>query len=133
MSADQRVTFAREFLAGARRRKVAELPPSVLARELAECRRQLGQVLDVIAGNAPLTDAQREVLRQALGDAIAWHEDPEPCASCRYMAPGSQEDLRLGDAGPGGDLVLCAEHAEAVAQRDAYIRLARELGIEVRP
>jgi hypothetical protein len=33
MSADQRVTYAREFLAGAPMRKVSELPPSVLARE----------------------------------------------------------------------------------------------------
>lgn len=49
MSADQRITTAREFLSGARKRKVDQLPPSVLMRELAECRRQLGQVLDVIA------------------------------------------------------------------------------------
>lgn len=49
MSADQRVTYAREFLTGARKHKVAELPPSVLMREDAELRRQLGQVLDVAA------------------------------------------------------------------------------------
>jgi hypothetical protein len=47
-STDQRVTAAREFLAGARRRKVAELPHSVLMRENAKLRRQLGQVLAVI-------------------------------------------------------------------------------------
>ena len=66
------------------------------------------------AAPPPLTGAQREVLRQALHDAIAWHEDPEPCGSCEYVAPA-----------------LCAEHAEAVAQRDAYVKLARALGIEV--
>jgi hypothetical protein len=49
MSADQRVTSAREFLAGARRRKVDQLPPSLLMRECAELRRLLGQVLDVLA------------------------------------------------------------------------------------
>ena len=115
MTVDQRVDQAREFLAGARKRKVAELPPSVLARELAECRRQLGQVLDVIAENPPLTNAQREVLRHALGDVIAWRTDTEPCGSCQYAAPA-----------------LCSEHAEAVAMRDAYIKLARELSLEVR-
>jgi hypothetical protein len=49
MSADQRVTAAREFLAGARRRKVDQLPPTLLMRECAELRRLLGQVLDVLA------------------------------------------------------------------------------------
>ena len=43
---DDRIGLAGEYLAGARRRKVTELPPSVLMRELAETRRQLGQVLD---------------------------------------------------------------------------------------
>jgi len=114
VSADQRLTAAREYLGYARQVKVADLPHSALMRLAAELRRQLGQALDAVTENAPLTDAQREVLRQALHDAIAWHEDPEPCRSCEYQAPA-----------------LCAEHAEAVAQRDAYIRLARELGIEV--
>ncbi len=45
---DERVTQAREFLDGARRRKVAELPPSLLIRECAELRRQLGQVLGAV-------------------------------------------------------------------------------------
>lgn len=44
-AADQRVAGAREYLDGARHRKVTELPPSVLVRELAETRRQLGIVL----------------------------------------------------------------------------------------
>jgi hypothetical protein len=51
MSADQRVTSAREFLSGARRRKVDQLPPSLLMRECAELRRLLGQVLDVLAAH----------------------------------------------------------------------------------
>jgi hypothetical protein len=49
VSADQRVISAREFLDGARRRKVDELPPSLLMRETAELRRLLGQVLNVLA------------------------------------------------------------------------------------
>ena len=158
---DQRVTAAREYITYARKVSVAELPQLAVMRLAAELRRQLGQVLDYIAEGetgseaarlaairavlagfdweyhdrqlaleeieriagaeasmpAPaLTDAQRAVLGQALHDAIAWHEDPEPCGSCEYQAPA-----------------LCAEHAEAVRQRDAYIKLSRELGIEVRP
>jgi len=46
---DDRIGLASEYLAGARRRKVTELPPSVLMRELAETRRQLGQVLDSVS------------------------------------------------------------------------------------
>src|SRR5262249_47489350 len=51
VSADQRVELAREYLAGARRTGVGHLPPSVLMRECAELRRQLGVVLDVIDGH----------------------------------------------------------------------------------
>lgn len=129
MTADQRVDRAREFLAGARKRKVAELPPSVLARELAECRRQLGQVLDVVTeqlftiqdaedmedwldtthidadGGVWLTPADALVFAQALADAIAYR-DRGPCSAC--------------------------EHAATEAERaHAYTALARALGIEV--
>jgi hypothetical protein len=72
-------------------------------------------VLDYVTESVPLSDDQLVTLGQALGDAVAWHTDPEPCGSCEYVAPA-----------------LCAEHAEAVRLRDAYIRLSRELGIEVR-
>jgi hypothetical protein len=46
---DQRIIYARQLLAGARRRKVADMPPSVLIREDAELRRVLAEVLDVVA------------------------------------------------------------------------------------
>jgi hypothetical protein len=59
VSADQRVTAAREFLASARRRKVDQLPPSLLMRECAELRRLLGQVLDVLAGERDRDAARR--------------------------------------------------------------------------
>ena len=52
MSADARVELAREYLAGVRRTGVDHLPPSVLMRECAELRRQLGVVLGVIDGHA---------------------------------------------------------------------------------
>ena len=48
MTADRRVQSAREYLDGARRRNVNQLPPSQLVRELAETRRALGQLLDVV-------------------------------------------------------------------------------------
>ena len=49
MSGDQRVISAREYLNGARRRKVDELPPTLLMREVAELRRLLASVLGVLA------------------------------------------------------------------------------------
>jgi hypothetical protein len=47
--ADQRVAAARKYLGYARKIQVADLPHSALMRMAAELRRQLGQVLDVIA------------------------------------------------------------------------------------
>ncbi len=73
MSADQRVTSAREFLAGARRRKVGQLPPSLLMRECAELRRLLGQVLDVLAETR---DAARRLAEiRAVLAAFDWERD----------------------------------------------------------
>ena len=70
---DQRVAYAREFLAGARKRKVDQLPPSVLMRELAECRRQLGQVLDVIDGLGE--DAGKLAAIRAVLARFDWERD----------------------------------------------------------
>jgi len=72
---DQRVVYARDFLTGARRRKVAELPPSVLVRELAECRRQLGQILDVLDEDAGRLAAIRAVFAR-----FDWEADDRQCA-----------------------------------------------------
>jgi hypothetical protein len=45
MSGDDRIERAREYLRGARQRDINYLPPSRMAAELAETRRQLGHVL----------------------------------------------------------------------------------------
>ena len=113
-AAGQRVTMAREFLAGARTRKLTELPPSVMTRELAECRRQLGQVLDVIGQGAVLDAQQCEVLAQALADAITFRDPAGFCPRC--------------EATPAA---LCDDHSADLHLTDAYLALARELGIKV--
>jgi hypothetical protein len=48
--ADEWAELARRYLAEARQRGVAQLPPSLLMRECAELRRLLGQVLAVLDG-----------------------------------------------------------------------------------
>jgi hypothetical protein len=71
---DDRLTWAREYLAGSRQRKLADLPPSLLLREAAELRRQLGQVFDVIDGQAAdlvRLAAIRAVLAEVLADELA--------------------------------------------------------------
>jgi hypothetical protein len=59
-------------------------------------------------------DGQREVLRQALADALIYRQPGGFCPRCRSE--------------PGG---LCFEHAEDAARTNAYLQLAAELGIEV--
>ena len=111
---DQRVTAAREYLDAIRPYKVSQRPHSVLVREAAELRRQLGQVLDVIGQGAALTADQREVLSRALADALEWRQPSGVCHDC--------------DASSAG---LCADHASDLDRTDAYLALARDLGIEV--
>lgn len=131
--ADKRITQAREFLASARKRKVSELPPSVLVRELAEARRQVGQLLTLVddyeaeerlltasyltvSGGAHLVPADVEVLGQALADAIERRREHAAgeCADC--------------DTGPAG---LCELAAGDLDQADAYVALAWSLGMGV--
>jgi len=77
VSADQRVELAREYLAGVRRASVDQLPPSVLMRECAELRRQLGVVLAVIDGHAcadrpmDISDLDPET-GEAYGAELGW-------------------------------------------------------------
>jgi hypothetical protein len=70
VNADQRVTAAREYLAGARRRKLNGLTAIELARECAELRRIAGQLLDVIAElEQPAPDTE---LGQLAADHPGW-------------------------------------------------------------
>ena len=88
-----RVTAAREYLASVRKHKVTALPPSVLLRECAELRRQLGQVLGAIAeaderddGTEPYCTTCRQWAGMFHG-MDGWHHfrgDP---------APGGQREL----------------------------------------
>lgn len=98
MTGDARVTLAREFLDGARRRKMTELPPSLLIRECAELRRQLGQVLDVIAAGACLNEDQAATVLAALDDAAVHIREraancPECAASPADLCDGCDDRL----------------------------------------
>ena len=69
MSADQRVTSAREFLFGTAPQG-GPAAPSLLMRECAELRRLLGQVLDVLAAYRDAA-AQLAEIRDVL-DRFDW-------------------------------------------------------------
>ncbi len=115
MTADPRMTAAREYLDAIRPYKVSDRPHSVLMREDAELRRMLGKVLAVLDGQAPALDAEQlATFAQALGDAIAHREPGGFCIDC--------------DAHPSG---LCEDHAEDLDRCDAYGLLAKALGVEL--
>ena len=61
-----------------------------------------------------LDDGQREVLTQALADAITYRDPTGLCTGC--------EDSPAG---------ICDAHAADLDLTDAYLHLAAELGIEV--
>ena len=113
MTGDMRVTAAREYLASVRKHKVTALPPSVLLRECAELRRQLGQVLDFIEHQAPpLTEAQRATVRDGLADAadLLEHRAGQWCGDCE-TAPDE----------------CCGEHAADLDAAGRYRALERDL------
>jgi hypothetical protein len=116
LNEDPRTASAREYLDDATyARPVTTLPPTVLMRELAETRRQLGIMLTVLDGQA-LTEALRGTIGQALTDAVSYRTDGAsgPCTDC--------------DVHPAG---LCDDHTIDVVLIDAYVAYARDLGIEV--
>jgi hypothetical protein len=114
---DSRITAAAEFLTSARKRKVGELPHSVLLREAAELRRLLGQALDVI-GSQPILDAGiRHTLVQVFADAISYRESHlgVRCVPCEVHPAG-----------------LCEVHAAHLDLADRYRILGCDVfGIEV--
>jgi hypothetical protein len=69
---------------------------------------------DDIGQAVTVTLDQAEVLASALSDAIAYRTPEGFCADC--------------EAHPAG---LCLDHAADLDLTDAYLALARELGIEV--
>ena len=107
-----RVTSAREFLDGARKRKVAELPSSLLIRECAELRRQLGHVLDVLDGGQVLGRADVATVLDGLAVATEYR---------RYRASLTCEACAMHPA------ELCEDHATDLDRADEYDRLAAQL------
>jgi hypothetical protein len=61
----------------------------------------------------PVLASQREVLRQALADAVFYRDPPVDCSAC---------------AG-GGE--LCDACADGLARARTYLGLGREMGIEI--
>jgi hypothetical protein len=61
----------------------------------------------------PVPPERREVLRQALADAVYYRDPPARCRAC--------EDLDR----------LCDECAAGLARARTYLALGRELGLEV--
>jgi hypothetical protein len=79
-----------------------------------ELERTLEREQEWIRAAGQLTGAQREVLAHALGDAIAWSTNEDFCGGCEQSPTG-----------------VCPDHQAELDQRDSYIKLARELGLEV--
>jgi hypothetical protein len=114
VSGDVRPSIAADYLASVRKHKVTHLPPSVMVREIAELRRQLGQVLDFIEDQGhTLTGAQRATVLAALEDAIAYRSE-RATAWC--------EDCQDHPA------QCCDKHADDLDRADAYRALTREIG-----
>ena len=107
----------REDCAARARQVLAELPetedddrPWYWIGRLETALRSLADV----ASPGGMDTGQREVLGQALADAIK-HRTPEGfCAECEVRPEG-----------------LCNDHAADLDLTDAYLALGRELGIEV--
>jgi hypothetical protein len=73
-----------------------------------------GLITRAAAAGAGLTAGQREVLGQALADAVEYRTPGACCTAC--------------DDHPAG---LCEDHAADLDRTDDYLAIARRLGIEV--
>jgi Zn finger protein HypA/HybF involved in hydrogenase expression len=65
-----------------------------------------------------LRPGQRDLLAQALADAVYYRDPPVYCPACE-----AQENLNAED-------VLCPECAATLARASAYLDLHRALGLE---
>jgi hypothetical protein len=63
----------------------------------------------------PVAPEQREVLRQALADAVSYRDPPVQCSACEALDG------------------LCKQCAAGLAQARTYLALARSLGMEAPP
>ena len=63
----------------------------------------------------PVPPDQRELLRQALADAVYYRDPPVQCRACETLGK------------------LCDECAAGLARARAYLALSRELGMEAPP
>ncbi len=149
---DVRITYAAEYLRGARKVKPDMLPPSVMVREIAELRRQLGIVLDVIDGQAETPAAIGHEFTRP-GQVAAHLPAPDACMVCGLPEAShggavlSAADLATVQAGltDATDLLtqqaslvcdncddsaddLCDTHAAGLDSADAYRLLAQRLG-----
>jgi hypothetical protein len=83
------VTLARDYLADVSHHPVTGLPPSVLVRECAELRRQLGIVLDAVEAGLLLDEDQAQTVSAAADDAIEGIRDRVThCGECTASPPG---------------------------------------------
>jgi Ser/Thr protein kinase RdoA (MazF antagonist) len=100
VTADPRVTAAREFLQHARTGpKPTALPRIVLDREDAELRRQLGQVLDAIDQAPTLTGPEHYRHAEQLLDWASGEDFDSPAERSRHAAAQVHATLALAAAG----------------------------------
>ena len=133
MTADQRVTNAREYLGYAREVRVADLPHTAVVRLAAELRRQLGQVLDVVTELSRIIDDYEdgERLRAATHtdvDGGVWLIPPDALTLVAALDDAAEllRD-RVGYCAECG-IPLCDGCTDRLARADAYDALGRTLG-----
>lgn len=112
------ITAARDALEGFRRVTSPEPASATLQVSWSTWAVRLALVLANIidaldeASQHALDEGQREVLAQALTDAIAFRDPVGGCDECERRASG-----------------LCDDHAADLDLTDAYLALAQELGL----
>jgi hypothetical protein len=132
VTADQRVTSAREYLDSARRRKVTQLPPSLLMRECAELRRLLSQALDVIAEDASaLEEARAALLSSYAQPAVTLGQDQAAIALEALEVAAEYRRFRASvtcQACADHPAELCDDHQADLDEADEYDALAARIG-----